>query len=983
MKTILAILLVAASAGAQSVSGGSGASISGGSGHTLVCGEGFAPVPCVARTDTAVTVDPTTLINSNGSVTPFTSGAVNSPFVDPFFGERVVRVTNGSTASNKLGQAWATPSAGWARDFNCSGTTLGPSCPTAPLMIHVEANGGGVAVFSINRSTLNLTRIDATTFGGAAVTGANLPGPIFDCCDPNRLFINNSGFEDNVSSAAAWSYYELDPVGHTPPTGVTYLNMNTGPNGNSWDNQSGSGGLISAYNGLLNFKNWPIPIAPIICDGTQCIEGMNSTVLTGSTCGTVSGGTANAGCITVSTTGGALSGVNTFAITQDDGGTPQTEQNIGGVTSGIGLSSYPWTPYNFTSSGNTGEVTAVVAPTKVTSPVTAAHWDFYVAGTTGLHNTQNSIVLAPRQFQVASSITSCSGAGGGGCPTLPFTATVNTVSASNPVNFSCEQVTAATSSGKCELSHAQQDNLGDWVFEIGHGQGNQAYAVGEWNQTKGLRYINLATGVVVNGGTDAQGNACPATTCWPSTGAGAITFHPDPNTLLSTQTWGGLLLHESAPTLNGNYIYLGIQIGPTGNDGPFWWNVNTGDVYGCSTLGAGCNFAGHPAFGYGQFWQTSNNNVTGNLSIDGNLDSRQLTISAANCGAGAQCRFSSSPLIQQTFNFSITGPCPSSAPPLCEIPNPNLQTNSGYNLIGSGRADSHESAMNEDTNDAMPFGWIPYNTNNENFNISTSTNTTRTGCPAACVDQFTTSGSTAHYFGHAIGGGDLITVTGMTDTSFDITCNITSTGPIASGTKTFTCNDPGKSNGNTVALAANAGEAYKIDNTPGRAWENEVLLIQPAPSSTVPAIVYRVAHAHFDLLGSGTVTGPNVTISPDGHFISWTTTDGSGGLLATSPPIALGTASTAGGSGYNVNDTFTINNPLSGAVLAAGHVTSVSGGVVTGVALDTNGTLYQVNMNNVPTTATSGGGSGLLVSYTINGTQTLGGRSDVAFAETY
>lgn len=982
MKVILAIL-IASSALAQSFSGGSGVAISGGSGHSLICGGGFTPVPCVARTDTAVTVDPTTLINSNGSVTPFTTGPVNATpswFIDPFFGERIVRATNGSTASNKSGAAWATPSAGWARDFNCSGTTLGPTCLTAPLLMHAEANGGGVVTFQINRSTLALTRVDtASGFNGAAPNGANLPGPIFDCCDPDRLFINLSGFEDNVSSAAAWSYYELTPSSPAAPTGVTYLNMNTGPLGNAWDNQSGSGGLISAYNGLLNFKNWPIPIAPIICDGTQCIEGMNSTVLTGTTCGGVSGGTAGAGCITVSTSGGSLSGTNTFAITQDDGGTPQTEQNIGGVTSGISLSAYPWTPYNFTSSGNTGEVTAVVAPTKVTSPVTAAHWDFYVAGTAGLHNTQNSIVLAPRQFQVASSIASCSGAGGGGCPALPFTTTINTVSAANPVNFSCEQVTAATSSGKCELTHAQQDNLGDWVFEIGHGQGNQAYAVGEWSPTKGLRYINLATGVVVNGGTDANGNACPATTCWPSTGSGAITFHPDPNTLLSAQTWGGLLLHESAPTLGGTYIYLGIQIGPTGNDGPFWWNVATGDVYGCSTLGAGCNFAGHPAFGYGQFWQTSNNNVTGNLSIDGNLDSRQMTLSGTNCGAGAQCRFSTTPQIQQTFNFSITGPCPSSAPPLCEIPNPNLQTNSGYNLIGSGRADSHESAMNEDTNDAMPFGWIPYNTTNLNLNISTSTNTTRTGCPSACVDTFALNTATAQYLGRA-GGGDLVTITGMTDTSFNITGNVTSTGPVGSGTKTFTINDPGKSNGNTVALASNAGEAYKIDNTPGRAWENEVLLIQPAPSSSVPAVVYRIAHAHFDLLGSGTVTGPNVTISPDGHFISWTTTDGSGGLLAS---LSVGTASTAGGGSYNGTETFTVNNPLTGAVLATGHVTAQTGGVVTGVALDTDGQLYQTPMNNVPTTTTSGPGTGLLVSYTINGTQTLGGRSDVAFAEVY
>jgi Putative phage tail protein len=64
------------------------------------------------------------------------------------------------------------------------------------------------------------------------------------------------------------------------------------------------------------------------------------------------------------------------------------------------------------------------------------------------------------------------------------------------------------------------------------------------------------------------------------------------------------------------------------------------------------------------------------------------------------------------------------------------------------------------------------------------------------------------------------------------------------------------------------------------------------------------------------------------------------------------------GSGYAVNDTFTVNG---GTVLAIGHVTSVSGGgAVTGIAIDTVGTGYSIG-SHIPTTATSGTGSGMTV----------------------
>jgi hypothetical protein len=68
-------------------------------------------------------------------------------------------------------------------------------------------------------------------------------------------------------------------------------------------------------------------------------------------------------------------------------------------------------------------------------------------------------------------------------------------------------------------------------------------------------------------------------------------------------------------------------------------------------------------------------------------------------------------------------------------------------------------------------------------------------------------------------------------------------------------------------------------------------------------------------------------------------------------------ASQDAGSGYAVNDTFTVNG---GSILAFGHVTAVSGGHVTAVAIDGFGNGYSV-ASHIPTAATSGSGTGMTV----------------------
>ncbi len=105
----------------------------------------------------------------------------------------------------------------------------------------------------------------------------------------------------------------------------------------------------------------------------------------------------------------------------------------------------------------------------------------------------------------------------------------------------------------------------------------------------------------------------------------------------------------------------------------------------------------------------------------------------------------------------------------------------------------------------------------------------------------------------------------------------------------------------------------------------------------------------------------------------------------------------SGGSGYAVNDTFTITNPTEGGGnTASGHVTGVSGGVVTTYVIDVAGGGYKVQTGRT-TTATSGSGTGLTIDigsvgtgiaqvyvkaagtgYAVNDTFTINGGSPLA-----
>lgn len=934
---------------------GGGNSGTSGSGGGQAC-YGYAPYLC-ARSDTAPT------LNANGLPTNgplFSTGPVNTVTIDPFFGERVIRITDGNTASNASGHSWGIPNAGWIRNSNCAGTNNSVSCASGTFMFAVgdQTAGAGNVIYALNPSTMALSRVDNSLFTGPKIL--NTSNGYWSGVDPDKYYASLQKNETS-SLAANFETYEFNPSVPGTPAPTLVLNLNTGPLGAAFDQQTGSGGLISALNGILKASTWALPIAPIVCDTTACVE--TGATPSGTTCGTASGGTAGAGCVDVSNSTGSLVGKFSFAFTQDDGGSPVTEQNLSGES---GIGSLKVTSYTFT----TGEVTGVTAPTKIVSP-TAVNWNFYVAGP-GLQWTSTAVSLAPLQFKVVyATATSCPGTG---CPTFPLTTLVSTtpssgqltslVSASNHMNYSC-------ANGNCEIAltgNSADDTL-LYFLTGGIGQGVQPLVLA-WSPTMGARWLDLTTGVVHNGATDANGNSCPAVTCWSSTGSGAITFHPDPNAPTSSQVFGGLLLHDIINGLDGEgqdpWVQLSNQISPASNDAEYWWHVNTGDVYVCAKTSTAGNCTGHPLIGWagtGGYIQTATNATVN----EGNFQLLARTLNNSTAG-GCGTVGSGTPCIQQSYSFLTLGACPTIGQP-CAYPAPNYSTTS-WTGIGSGRADSHGSMLGENPSNTYPFVFAPF-INAITFSLSTTAaSQTRTGCPASCVDTFKVANS-----GQVdLLPGDLVAITGLADSSFNITCNV-ATIPVYSGS-TFTCNDPGKSNATTQGQTG-GGNVYKVDDSPGRGWEGEMVAALPSPNSSVNSPVYRISHTHFDILGNGAATGPNGSISPNGKYAFWTTTDGSGGA----PTCAVGSISGAGGSGYAVNDTATINNVAANSTLATVTVTSVSGGVVTGVSCS-GGTLYTLSGTggtsfNWPTTTVTGVGSGLVV----NITAVTAGRTDAAIGE--
>jgi hypothetical protein len=137
---------------------------------------------------------------------------------------------------------------------------------------------------------------------------------------------------------------------------------------------------------------------------------------------------------------------------------------------------------------------------------------------------------------------------------------------------------------------------------------------------------------------------------------------------------------------------------------------------------------------------------------------------------------------------------------------------------------------------------------------------------------------------------------------------------------------------------------------------------------TTPAGFVTWANTNWGTYGTWTSSGNIVTLSSPssagtpvtkaGFYVNVTQAAWCIDATALYSPGQIATTSlNAGGTGYVVNDTFTITG---GTQLATGHVTAVSGGVVTTYTIDTQGVGYAV-ATGAATVATSGSGTGLKI----------------------
>jgi hypothetical protein len=523
-------------------------------------------------------------------------------------------------------------------------------------------------------------------------------------------------------------------------------------------------------------------------------------------------------CIQVSTTGGSMNGKVYFSFTEDaaDAAGILHEQNLASCSGCFG---------NYTFSG-TGSVLAANPPAALVSPA-AVNWHLYAYAAATL-NAELAVDQCDGVYSPASS--TCS---------FPLTSIVaGPPTAVHHLNLSCEQTQSRAENCYIGMIVTSKDDT-RFVFMTA-GIGQDLYSVaGLWDTTKGLRWIDLSTATVHNGSTDAAGVSCAtATDCWTAP-TGALTRVTDPNDGSLTSSWS-TGLHEIWMSLDGAYVFLQPEQSAAVSESTWLWDPATATVYVSSVQSTAASIGAHQAEGY-RWWTGAS---SGNPTLDGEFDFRSRVISTgtapANCAnqvfSGVNCFFNYN-------NFSDSG---------TSFPLPNA-TSTGYANIGLARRNVHYSGVHQIPGDSYPYLAVTYIQGPQTtFNIATN-GAVRSGCPGACVDTITTSG--AHNFMPA----DTLTIAGVTDTTFNQTCapisgSITWT---VSGSSSFQCASVG-----TVNATSTGGTVKKADLRPGRALENEVYLVSHDGSGRV----WRFAHECYNAFGSGSITGPNASISQDGRY---------------------------------------------------------------------------------------------------------------------
>lgn len=207
-------------------------------------------------------------------------------------------------------------------------------------------------------------------------------------------------------------------------------------------------------------------------------------------------------------------------------------------------------------------------------------------------------------------------------------------------------------------------------------------------------------------------------------------------------------------------------------------------------------------------------------------------------------------------------------------------------------------------------------------------------------------------------GGSLATMASVT-IPFPIFQNPPTATNATTGTKTFTFPFPTNPNGVLYAIP--------------QVWFNGVAPSTPyAPAGITTAAQFVTwATTNWSTYGTWASAGDIVTLaSPTSAGIPVT----AAGMLVSLAPAAWcfdlttlypagqinANALNAGGTGYAVNDTFTVNT---GSVLATGVVNTVSSGAVATYTLTTKGAGYSTG-TGVATTKTSGAGTGFTIDIT-------------------
>ena len=105
-------------------------------------------------------------------------GPAGSPFTDPAFGSRLLRVTDGNTRPGMAGRSYTTPSAAHQTAWNADSTYF-----------YVRSVDGFFLPYAFNAATMSVSRVQATSGGNGGLLIASQAEPQFSFVSPNIIYV--------------------------------------------------------------------------------------------------------------------------------------------------------------------------------------------------------------------------------------------------------------------------------------------------------------------------------------------------------------------------------------------------------------------------------------------------------------------------------------------------------------------------------------------------------------------------------------------------------------------------------------------------------------------------------------------------------------------------------------------------------------------------------------------------------------------------